>query len=505
MKPTTLLSCIAFFTLAWSACSAPNAKNQPPPPNIIWLMAEDIGQDLSCYGVAGLQTPVLDQLAAEGVRYTQCYSTNPICSPNRSAMLLGTHQNISNTQHHRSYRDQFLMAPFAPITHYLREAGYQCVVGNPLVRGNGAKTDVNFLNQRWGTWDGQEKLGLFDTMVDFSAVREPFFAQIQLNVTHRGDWWKDVHAFSSDPVDPSEVELPPYMADHPLVREDWARYLDQIEYMDAEVGALMASLRKNGLAENTIVIFIGDNGRCNIRGKGYLYQPGIQIPMIVWGTGVDSAVVSDRLIDVTDISASILDLAGAERPIHLTGIPFINRDDLAPKPYVYAARDIWDEVVERSRSVTDGRYKYIRHYIPEQSFDAHQAYLEFYRPAVHIMRQLNDAGSLNPVQAHFFAPTKAPEEFFDLKKDPHEIVNLIAEPAYQTEIKRMQGYVRDWQNKHHDHGLDPIDWEQIVDPSAVHLIDWLKEEHPEVIAQMKAGEEPGFSKWMKAFREAESP
>ncbi|MEL7530682.1 MAG: sulfatase [Bacteroidota bacterium] len=503
MKATTLLYFLTIVCCLGLACEQASEQTDRQPPNIIWLMAEDIGQDLACYGVPALQTPVLDQLAAEGIRYTQCYSTNPICSPNRSAMMLGTHQNISNTQHHRSYRESPLMEPFAPITHYLREAGYQCIVGNSLVHGKGAKTDVNFLNQKWGTWDGKENLGLFDTLVDFSSVQEPFFAQIQLAVTHRGDWWQEIHAQSSDPVDPSAVELPPYMADHPLVREDWARYLDQIEYMDAEVGALMSSLRENGLADNTIVIFIGDNGRCNIRGKGYLYQPGIQIPLIVWGAGADSGIVSDRLVDVTDISASILDLAGAERPSHLTGIPFMGRDDLAPKPFVYAARDIWDEVVERSRSVTDGRYKYIRHYIPEQPFDAQQAYLEFYRPAVHIMRQLNSEGSLNPLQSHFFAPTKAPEEFFDLKTDPHETVNLIDEPAYQAEVKRMQAYVREWQSEHHDHGLDPIDWEQIVDPSAVHLIDWLKAEHPEVIAQMKAGEEPGFSKWMKAFREAE--
>ncbi|MEL6591513.1 MAG: sulfatase-like hydrolase/transferase [Bacteroidota bacterium] len=484
----------------WSACgerSNTSTTAAPTSPNIIWLMAEDIGQDLACYGMAGVQTPNLDQMATDGIRYTQCYSTNPICSPNRSAMMLGVHQNISNTQHHRSYRKDALMEPFLPITHYLREAGYQCLLGSSLVRGKGAKTDVNFERGKWGAE------GLFDTLMDLSKVQQPFFAQIQLNVTHRGDWWKEISAQSDDPVDPAEVVLPPYFADHPVIREDWARYLDQMEYMDREVGDIMKALQDNGLADNTIVIFIGDNGRCNIRGKGYLYQPGIQIPLIVWGASVDSGIVSDRLVDVTDISASILDLAGAKRPDHLSGIPFIGRDDLAAKDYIYAARDIWDEVEERSRSITDGRYKYIKNYLPEKPYEVGQAYLEFYRPAVHIMRKLHAAGELNPVQAHFFADSKEPEELYDLEQDPHETKNLAADPAYQTQLEQMRNHLTDWQSKHHDYGLDPIDWEAIEEPISVPMLTWLRETHPEVIADMQAGIEPGFSKWVKTFREAE--
>ena len=483
------------------SCSQQPTQKEPPP-NIIWIMAEDIGLDLACYGTQGIQTPNLDLLAAEGTRYTQCYSTNPICSPNRSAMMLGVHQNISNTQHHRSNRQEPLASDYLPITQHLRNAGYQCILGNPLVRGSGNKTDVNFRHQKYGLWDGIEQFGLFDTLLDFSQVQQPFFAQIQLNVTHRGDWWQDIQAKSDDPVDPDSIVLPPYMADHPVVREDWARYLDQIEYMDGEVGLLMASLRKNGLADNTIVIFIGDNGRCNLRGKGYLYQAGIHVPLIVWGPGLLPGKVSDRLLDVTDISASVLDLAGASMPTYLSGIPFIGRDDTEARSYVYAARDLWDEILERSRTITDGRYKYIRHYIPEQAFDAQQAYLEFYRPALHIMRQLNNRGELNPVQAQFFAVEKPGEEFYDLQNDPYETRNLITKTDYQDEILELQDALNSWQREYEDQGLRPVNWEKITDPAAVKLIAWLRINHPEVILQMEAGVEPGFSKWMQAYRKA---
>ncbi|MEM9931870.1 MAG: sulfatase-like hydrolase/transferase, partial [Bacteroidota bacterium] len=249
-------------------------------PNIIWIMAEDMSTDLACYGLPDVRTPHLDALAQEGRRYNNCFVTNPICSPSRSSMMVGVHQVKTNTHHHRSNRDIPLTAPYEPFTQLLREAGYTTILGHHSVRGKGRKTDVNFKHEKVGPWDGATQFGLFDKFDTFSAEDGLFFAQIQLNVTHRGDWWEEVSQQSPDRHDPAKVTLPSYMADHPVVREDWARYLDQIEYMDREVAMIRQELEEKGLADNTVILFIGDNGRCNIRGKGYLHDAGLRIPFI---------------------------------------------------------------------------------------------------------------------------------------------------------------------------------------------------------------------------------
>lgn len=245
-------------------------KKEGRKPNIIWLMAEDMSTDLECYGMPNVKTPHLNKMAAEGIRFNNAFVTNPICSPSRSSMMVGTHQVKTNTHHHRSNRNQPLDAQFKPFTKLLRDAGYTTILGHEKVYTYGQKIDVNFKHEAIGPWDGKENFGLFDKTNTFTKADEPFFAQIQLKVTHRGEWWSEIREQSKHPVNPETLTLPPYMADHPAIRLDWAKYLDQVEYMDDEVGMIFKELEDKGMADNTIVIFIGDNGRCNIRGKGYL-------------------------------------------------------------------------------------------------------------------------------------------------------------------------------------------------------------------------------------------
>lgn len=454
-------------------------------PNIIWLMAEDISTDIESYGMAGVQTPNLNKLAEQGIRYTNVFSTSPICSPNRSAMMVGAHQNMIGAQHHRSNRDKVLPDPYKPITHWLRKAGYTNIVGNHLVRGNGGKVDVNFKHS-----------DIFDKRNTIELEDQPFFAQIQLNVTHRGDWWKSISEQSEDPVNPAKVELPPYMADHPTVREDWARYLDQMEYMDQEVGLIMEELEQKGIADNTIVIFMGDNGRCNIRGKGYLYDPGLRVPLIIrWPEKMRGDQVSDQVVSVTDISASILNVAGVKLPGYLTGQPFILEE--SDREAVISARDLWDEVMDRSRSVSTKRFKYIRHDMPWVPFDSGQAYLEFFRPAVHVMRKLKQQGKLDSVQAAFFQSSKPREELYDLKNDPHEIRNLASDPAYTEQLNALRDRLQEWELKLPN---TPIEEFNFVTPGAPAILQWLKYERQDLYQQMLNGKEIGLSKARRLYQ-----
>ncbi|MGK7397252.1 MAG: sulfatase family protein [Candidatus Cyclobacteriaceae bacterium M3_2C_046] len=466
-------------------------------PNVIWLMAEDISLDLECYGMKGVQTPNLNRLAEEGAIFSQCYGTNSICSPNRSAMMVGVHQNLINAQHHRSNRNIPLPEPYKPITYWLREAGYTCILGHHSVFDKGRKIDCNFKHQAVGPYDGRENFGLFDKLDTISDQDQPFFAQIQLKVTHRGDWWKEISSLSKDAVHPDSVELPPYMADHPLIREDWARYLDQIEYMDAEVGMLMQELEEKGLAENTVVIFIGDNGRCNIRGKGYLHDPGLHIPLIIrWPAGLKPGQVRQDLVSVTDISATILELAGISLPDYMESRSILSPD--FQRDQVIAARDLWDEIMEKSRAIATPEYKYIQNGKPEVPFDAHQAYLEFYRPAVHVMRSLHQNNQLSGPQQFFFAPHKPAEELYDLNNDPHELNNLALNQDYLSIKNQLREKLIAWEKHLPDTDKDDFNFEH---PESVDVLEWVKSEHPDLYQEMLNGTEIGFQGLAKQFRD----
>ncbi len=451
----------------------------PTRPNIIWLMAEDMGQDLECYGMKGVETPNLNMLAQQGVKYNAAVCSNPISSPNRSAMMTGVTQVVSNSHNHRSNRDTPIDTLFKPFTYYLREAGYTCILGHHGVMNKGRKTDCNFKHEAIGAWNGVDQFGLFDKLDTLSTNGEPFFAQIQLIVTHRGDWWNGVTAASASPVDTAEIELPPFMPNHPKVRQEWASYLDQVEYMDAEVGMIMAELEAKGLLENTIVFFIGDNGRCDIKGKGYLYEPGLKIPMIAWGKGIQPNE-ENEVVSVLDITATILDLAGIEIPSYYEGKPLFDKasgETLQTRDVVYSARDNWDEVVECIRSVSTTEYKYIYNFMPEQGWDMHQQYLEFHRPAIHVMRTLHAEGKLTPAQQLFMATTKPVEELYDIKNDPFELNNLAENPAYETVLVEMRGKMSEWQAEHEDLGLKDKDARtpEVMAP----LREYLQEHRPE--------------------------
>ncbi|WP_281614885.1 sulfatase-like hydrolase/transferase [Flammeovirga sp. SubArs3] len=452
-------------------------------PNILLVMAEDISNDLACYGMSEVKTPTFDQLAKEGIRYTNCIGTNSICSPSRSALMLGTHQNITNTHNHRSNRKVVLPNEYTPITKLLADAGYKTIVGSKLVMKKGEKIDCNFMHQSTGEYNGSTDFGLFN---EKSAVLKndgkPFFAQVQLKVTHRGNWWNSIREKSQHPVDPSKVTLPPFIADTPATRLDWATYLDQIEYADHEMKMLMDQLEENGVAQNTVIIFMGDNGRANIRGKGYVYDSGLRIPLIIhYPKALKKDKVDDQLCSFTDISATILELAQVDVPTYFSGTSLFDKQE---RDYVYSARDIWDEVKDRSRAITTKRFKYIKNYMPEVPYDAHQGYLEYNRPAVHVMRKLYSEGQLTSAQAYFFSPKKEAEELYDLKNDPDELVNLIHDPKYKKELEKLRRYMNQWQLEHIDRGFEDVAPEGF---RGVAFVKYLKGYHPELWSQLEEG------------------
>jgi arylsulfatase A-like enzyme len=416
-------------------------------PNILWILAEDIGPELGSYGYP-VDTPHLDRLAEEGVRFTQAFTTAPVCSPARSALMTGMYQTTIGAHNHRSHRDDGYPLPdgVRVLTDRLRDQGYY--TGN-IVRLAGlefqgtGKTDWNFM------YDGEP----FDTD-QWSDLKnhQPFYAQVNFPETHRGTEWDEAERR----VDPAAVVLPPYYPDHPIVRDDWAQYLNAVMALDRKVGLVLELLERDGLSDNTVVMFMGDHGRAMVRGKQWPYDSGLHVPLIIRGArGTAAGSVNDELIASIDVTATTLAIAGVTPPERMQGRVFLGAARAEPREYVFGGRDRGDETLDRIRTVRDRRFRYIRNYYPERPFLQLNRYKEFTYPTIPVMRELHAQGELTPVQARLLAPTRPEEELYDLESDPYEIENLASDSDYHDTLERMRGELDAWIEASDDQGRFP--------------------------------------------------
>lgn len=423
---------------------------QRKQPNVLWIIAEDFSPDLGCYGDRVVRSPNIDRLAREGVRYTHAFATAPVCSSARSGFMTARYQTSIGAHHHRSHRDDGYQLPAGVhvITKYFRDAGY--FTANirkfaPGIRGTG-KTDWNFTAKK--PFDGD----------DWSELKahQPFFAQINFSETHR-----KFKKAKDRPVDPADVKLPPYYPDHPVTREDWALYLDTVNHLDRKVGAVLDKLAEDGLSEDTIVFFFGDHGRAHVRGKQWLYDPGIHIPLIVRIPAKhrpenyeEAGAVCDDMVTTLDISVTSMSLAGASYPDNVEGHPFLGRG-AQTRDYIIAARDRCDESYDRIRCVRTRRYKYIRNFYPEIPYWQTNRYKDRQYPVLDLMKRLYAEDKLTSIQRRWFAPRKPKHELYDLAVDPHETRNLADSPRHRATLVRLQGVLNHWIATTGDRARDP--------------------------------------------------
>jgi uncharacterized sulfatase len=403
------------------------ARAETPRPNILWITSEDHGPHMGCYGDRFATTPNVDRLAAKGVIYTHAWSCAPVCAPARTTIISGMYPPGTGSEHMRS------MVAFPTgkkmFPQFLREAGYYCT--------NNSKEDYNLLKPGQ-VWDDSSKKAHWKNR----KKGQPFFAVFNSLKSHESKIrvrpYKAVH-------DPAKVRIPAYHPDTPESRQDWAQYYDVVSEADADAGTILKELEEDGLSADTIVFYYADHGPGMPRSKRWPYDSGLHVPMVVHipekfrQLAPKDYVVggkSDRLISFVDLAPTVLSLAGIEPPDWMHGHAFLGKYTTEPQPFVYGFRGRMDERYDMTRSVTDGRYVYIRNYLPHLIYGQHVQYM-FEMPTTRAWKKLHDAGKLTAAQDIFWKP-KAPEELYDLQKDPDEVNNQATSAEHAEIRKKLQ-------------------------------------------------------------------
>ncbi len=413
-------------------------------PNILWLTAEDIGPHLGCYGDTYATTPHLDKLASTGLRYVNAWSNAPVCAPARTTIISGMYPPATGSEHMRSMATlpkDFLMYP-----NYMRKAGYFCV--------NPGKEDYN-LNKTGNVWDVADKKNLFAQLKE----HQPFMAVLNQTNTHESKIRSKPHT----PVhDPAGVRIPAYHPDTPEVRKDWAQYYDNITEMDEWVQQQLDDLEKQGLADNTIIMFYGDHGSGMPRNKRWPYNSGLSVPFLLYvppklkdlaPKEYVTGGTSERLIGFVDLAQTVISLAGQEPPAHMQGNPFMGKFETPEPKYAFGFRGRMDERYDLVRSVRNRRYIYIRNYMPHKIYGQHIDYM-FQTTTTRVWKELYDTDKLNEAQSVFWK-TKTHEELYDLETDYDEINNLADSQEHLEVLNELRLAHEEWVFRVKDVGFLP--------------------------------------------------
>jgi arylsulfatase A-like enzyme len=454
------------WLLSLATLSAADPPAKPSQPNIVWFVVDDMSANFSCYGEKLIETPHVDRLAREGTKFSHAFITAPVCSACRSALITGMYQTSIGALHHRSGRGKLkihLPEGVTPIPKLMQDAGYFTCIGSGLPEGDIpagkknqprraalGKTDYNF------EWDAS----IYDAN-DWSARKEgqPFFMQVQLpGGKLRAESVESMEKLAArartefgESVKPEDVTLPPYYPRDPVLLRDWSAYLDTVRFTDQHVGKVLARLEREGILDQTLVIFMTDHGISHARGKQFLYNEGTHVPLVIRGPGAARGKVRDDLVEHIDLAAITLAAAGVPLPAKMQAKNIL-ADDYQPRQTVFAARDRCDETVERLRSVRDERFLYIRNFYPQRPHLQPNAYKDG-KAIVKSLRALHAEGKLDALSEKLlFRPTRPAEELYEWQTDRWQIRNLAGDPAHEKTLLALRARLDMWMKETNDHG-----------------------------------------------------
>jgi len=426
---------VILYTVLFAVCHAAERPDAAENPNIILFIGDDISwDDFGCYGHPSIQTPNIDKLAANGIRFTNAYLTSPQCSPTRTSVISGRYpHNTGAPELHQPLPEGQPMFPLE-----LKNAGYHTAASGKWHMGEHAKTafDKVLVDRSRSGSEGWVK------HLQERPKDKPFFMWFDSRDAHRP--WDS----NGKHHQPSDAVIPPYMADMDGTREDLARYYDEVRNLDQNVGLVVQELEKQKVSDNTIIIFMADNGRPFPRDKTWLYDGGIKMPFIVyWLREVDKAgETSSSLVSAIDIAPTILEMAGLKSPEGFQGvsmIPVLMDPEATIRNYAFAERN-WHDTEGHMRMVRHKQWTYIRNARPERAALAPAQLNELsYLDLLALKRD----GKLTAVQANIFQEPRPAEELFDVDADPHQLDNLADKPEFAGIMADLRNVMDEWQER----------------------------------------------------------
>ncbi|MBG85488.1 MAG: heparan N-sulfatase [Verrucomicrobiales bacterium] len=434
-------------------------------PNMILIIGDDQAwDDSSVYGHPHLKLPSQERLAREGMRFDRGFVTSSSCSPSRSSIITGRYP------HHTGAEQLHWPIPEGTLTfvELLQKSGYWTAAAGKWHLGEAVKkhfdvvkeADVSGFQLPTGAAEAQGKFiqqmqgdarSGCDQWVPTLKARpkdKPFFLWLGALDPHR-PYDENIR---EHPFKPEDIVIPPYVIDHPSVRKDLALYYDEIARLDDYIGRVMDELDRQGIADNTLILYLSDNGRPFVRDKTTLYDSGIRTPWLMkWPRGIKPGTSTMSVVSAVDIAPTFLELAGFRPSPLWEGKSFarlFKNPKVKIRQYAYAEKH-WHDYEDQARAVRSEQFKYIRNFYPDlpltPSADGVRS------PMYREMIKLRDAGQLKPHQKRTFVTPRPEEELYDCNADPHELKNLATDPKYASVLKSMRSALSDWQKEFDDY------------------------------------------------------
>lgn len=488
------------LALALGILALPVVPMAQQKPNIVWITIEDTSPDfIGCYGNREVRTPNIDALAAEGVRFTNAFSTNTVCSPSRHTIITGVRTVQDGCGNHRS---TFKVPSYVKgLAHYLKEGGYFTT--------NNQKTDYNldnpkaFIAQNWVLQGGK---------ADFTKRQDktqPFFSVFNFNESHqsrtvgnsRGWYEKEIlsQLSANEVIRPEALTVPPFYQDDADNRRNIARLYNCLQVTDKRVGDIIRMIKDAGEWDNTIVFFFADHGQGMPRFKTNASRLGTQVPMVVRLPeryrrllAVKPGSTYEDLVTFEDLAPTMINITtGAHPPSYMTGRIFMGPQQQPTNNVYWGSRDNTDEVIDMGRTLIKGDYVYTRIYYPHLAVLQHQAYYER-SDMLKEMRADFAAHTLDSLQASIFSPRSA-EYLFNRRTDKWETHNLAGDKKYAGLLAEMRRLNQQKMRTYQDVGFLPETVIGQIDGGGDTILTW-KKTHYHVDKYMAVAEMVGRGK-----------
>ena len=432
-----ILLLLSIILLLNQSCTTAETEH----PNIVWLTTEDNStHHLKLYNENGAAMPAIEKLAAEGVVFDNAFSNAPVCSVARSTLITGCYAPRIFTQYHRRTVHVPLPPDIMPMPYYLKKAGYYTT--------NNSKQDYNFILPE-GVWDESSKKATYKNR----QPGQPFFHVQNHTVTHEGNLHFSQKAIDETPDEDLEhIKVFPYHPDTKTFRFSYHHFHNRHQLADQLMGDFLADLEAEGLKEDTIIFYYGDHGGVLPRSKGYAYESGLQIPLVVYIPEKWQHLIpyergsrSGTFVEFIDLAPTVLSLAGINPPEGMDGTPVmgkkVEKSQIEKKNTAFGYADRFDEKYDLVRTLRIGKYKYVRNYQPfnmDALFNFYRYKMLAYREWMKLYRE----GKLDDIQSQFFE-AKSPEALYNLEEDPHEVNDLSGSKEHQEILSQMREQLHD--------------------------------------------------------------